>query len=86
MYVCMSDGWAQLSQVLLRWARNRSERRILENTEGQITEGGKDVSHAPGPKLRALPAVIFGQEKKKVIKTTILRDLRRVLLLMPWGN
>lgn len=57
----LPDGWAKLNHVLLRWARNRSERRILENTEG-----GKDALHAPGPKLRALPAVIFRQEKRKV--------------------
>ena len=61
----LSDGWAKLSQILLRWARNKSERRILENTEGQITEDGKDASHAPGPKLRALPAVIFRQQTKR---------------------
>ena len=61
-----SDGWAKLSQILLRWARNRSERRILENTDGQITDDGKEASNAPGPKLRALPAVVFRQEKQKV--------------------
>ena len=62
-----SDGWAKLGQILLRWARNRSERRILENTDGQITDDGKEASNAPGPKLRALPAVtVFRQEKQKV--------------------
>ena len=42
----LSDGWAKLSQILLRWARNKSERRILENAEGQITEDGKTL-HTP---------------------------------------
>ena len=68
-----SDGWAKLGQILLRWARNRSERRILENTDGQITDDGKEASNAI-------------QTRKTESKTTILRDLRRVLPLMPWRN